>query len=126
MTRRYKWFKLSEFDSPDKEGSGEMMDEAFMQKLDLARDIYGHPMIITSGFRTIDYNRMLINKGYKAKKNSSHLLGYAADIHCDSSRKRYLLIEALLDAGFTRIGIAESFIHVDSDPEKDNLVIWTY
>jgi len=124
--RRYKWFKLSEFDSPDKEGSGEMMDHAFMQQLDLARDIAGFPFIINSGFRTIDYNRMLINKGYKASKNSSHLLGHAADIHCDSSKKRFLLMEAILDAGFTRIGIGSSFIHVDNDSEKSDLIIWTY
>jgi uncharacterized protein YcbK (DUF882 family) len=124
--RRYKWFKLSEFDSPDKEGSGEMMDDAFMQTLDLARDIAGFPMIVTSGFRTVEHNRMLINKGYAASKNSSHLLGYAADIHCNSSRKRYLLLEALMDAGFTRIGIGSSFIHVDNDSEKSDLLIWTY
>ncbi len=124
--RRYKWFKLTEFDSPDEEGSGEMMDDAFMQKLDLARDIAGFPFIINSGFRSVAYNKMLRAKGYNASKNSSHLLGYAADIHCEDSRKRYLLIEALLDAGFTRIGIAEGFIHVDNDPEKSDLVIWTY
>ena len=125
-TRRYKWFKLSEFDSPDKEGSGDMMDDAFMQQLDLARDIAGFPFIINSGFRTIEYNRMLINKGYKASKNSSHLLGHAADIHCDSSKKRFLLMEALLDAGYTRLGLGSNFIHVDNDPEKSDLLIWTY
>lgn len=124
--RRYKWFKTSEFDSPDKEGSGEMMDDAFVQQLDLARDIAGFPFIIVSGFRTIEYNRMLINKGYNASRNSSHLLGHAADIHCGSSEKRFLLMEAMLDAGFTRIGIGSEFIHVDNDPEKSNLVIWTY
>ncbi len=124
--RRYKWFKLEEFDSPDKEGSGDMMDHAFMQQLDLARDIAGFPIIITAGLRTIEYNRMLINKGYKASKNSSHLLGHAADIHCGSSKKRFLLMEAILDAGFTRIGIGSNFIHVDNDSEKSDLIIWTY
>jgi len=123
---KYKWFTLSEFDSPDKPGSGEMMEETVIQRLDIARDIAGFPFIITSGFRTVMHNRMLKDNGYKVSENSSHLLGYAVDIYCENSKKRFLLIEALMDAGFTRIGIAETFIHVDSDPEKPNLVIWTY
>ncbi len=121
-----KWFTLQEFDSPDIQGSGDMMDLDFLEKIDLARDIAGFPFIINSGFRTVSYNRMLMNKGYKASKTSSHLLGYAADIHCANSSKRYMLIEALLDAGFTRIGIAGSFIHCDNDPEKTQELIWTY
>ena len=121
-----KWFKLSEFDSPDEKGSGDMMDTDFLERLDVARDIAGFPFIITSGFRSIAYNRMLIDKGYKASKNSSHLLGYAADISCTDSAKRFTLIEALLDAGFTRIGIGGNFIHCDNDPEKRQYIIWTY
>tara|TARA_B100000424_G_scaffold181101_1_gene140123 strand:+ start:90 stop:464 length:375 start_codon:yes stop_codon:yes gene_type:complete len=123
---KLKYFKLYEFDSPDEEGSGKMMDEEFLEKIDVARDIAGFPFIINSGFRTITYNRLLKEKGYKASSKSSHLLGYAADIHCDDSRKRFILIEALLDAGFNRIGIANTFIHVDNDPNKTENVIWTY
>jgi len=119
--RRYKWFKLDEFDSPDKEGSGEMMDDAFMHQLDLARDIAGFPFIINSGFRSIAHNQKI-----GGVRNSSHLLGHAADIHCGSSKKRFLLMEAMLDAGFTRIGVGSNFIHVDNDPEKNDLLIWTY
>ena len=119
--RRYKWFKLAEFDSPDKVGSGELMEDVVMQRLDLARDIYGHPMIISSGFRTIEHNKSVGGSG-----SSSHLLGWAVDIHCETSRKRFLMLEALLDAGFSRIGIGEDFLHVDADPEKSELVIWTY
>lgn len=119
--RRYKWFKLEEFASPDRDGSGDMMEHIFMERLDLARDIYGAPMIINSGFRTIEHN-----KAVGGVKSSSHLLGLAADIHCSSPRKRFLMIEAFLDAGFSRIGIGDTFIHVDCDEEKSELVIWTY
>lgn len=119
--RRYKWFKVSEFDSPDLEGSGSMMEASVIEMLDVARDIAAFPFIINSGFRTIEHNKKV-----GGKSNSSHLLGWAVDLHCGGSSKRFLMLEALLDAGFTRIGIGENFIHVDCDPEKDELVIWTY
>jgi uncharacterized protein YcbK (DUF882 family) len=123
----YKYFKLSEFDSPDRPGSGELMEHEVIQALDIARDIYGYPMVITSGFRTIEHNRSLIERGYAASPNSSHLLGWAVDIAVPNSERRFLMLEALLDAGFTRIGMGKTFIHVDMDPNKTpKHCIWTY
>ena len=122
----YKWFKLSEFDSPDKPGSGEMMDPTVVQMLDIARDIYGYPMIVTSGFRTIEHNRSLIERGYAASPKSSHLLGLAVDIAVPNSQRRLLMLEALLDAGFHRIGVGKNFIHVDLDPNKTPNCLWVY
>ena len=60
----YKWFKLSEFDSPDRPGSGELMEPEVVQALDIARDIYGFPMVITSGFRTVDHNKRVGGSGF--------------------------------------------------------------
>tara|TARA_R110002012_G_scaffold197522_2_gene366100 strand:+ start:23774 stop:24136 length:363 start_codon:yes stop_codon:yes gene_type:complete len=116
-----KYFKLSEFDSPDAVGSGEMMEPEFLDMLDLARDIAGFPFIITSGFRSIAHNRAV-----RGVKNSSHMMGWAADLSCTSSKRRFLMVEALMDAGFTRIGIGSNFIHCDCDPNKTGLLIWTY
>lgn len=121
-----KYFKYHEFDSPDVDGSGQMMDKNFLIMLEAAREIYGQPMRITSGFRTENYNEELKAKGYKASPNSSHLKGLAADIECTNSTDRYNLIDSLLKAGFNRIGIADSFIHVDNDMSKAPFVIWTY
>ena len=122
----YKYFKVSEFDSPDEAGSGEMMEPAVIEALDVARDLCGFPLIITSGFRTIKHHEWLTKQGYPTSKNSSHLLGWAADIACSNSARRYLLIEALLDAGFTRIGIGKTYLHVDLDTEKPSNRIWVY
>jgi zinc D-Ala-D-Ala carboxypeptidase len=122
----YKYFKLSEFDSPDQEGSGEMMEPSVIEALDVARDIAGFPFIVLSGFRSVAHNRKLLSDGYAASPKSSHLLGWAVDIAVPSSRKRFIMVEALLDAGFTRFGIGEDFIHVDMDPQKSPNVIWTY
>ena len=116
-----KHFKHYEFDSPDVQGSGQMMDTGFLSIIDEAREIADIPFNITSGYRTKSHNEKV-----EGKPNSSHLRGYAADIACNDSRSRFIIIDALLDAGFTRIGVASSFIHVDNDPEKDGNVIWTY
>ena len=116
-----RYFNYHEFDSPDAIGSGEqMMDEVFLEMLDKARHLSGIPYIINSGYRTPDYNRKV------GKKDSAHLKGLAADIHCIDSRSRAYIIGGLIDAGFNRIGIAKTFIHVDDDPSKDADVVWLY
>ncbi len=117
----YKWFKLSEFDSPDRPGSGELMEPEVVQALDITRDIYGFPMVITSGFRSVEHNKKV-----GGSRQSSHLLGYAADIAVPNSQRRYLLVEALLDAGFNRLGLGKDFVHVDMDPNKTPNCIWVY
>ncbi len=121
-----KYFTYTEFDSPDEVGSGKKMHPDILEMLDQARDKYDKPIRITSGYRTKEYNESLSARGYKASPNSSHLKGLAVDIACASSVDRYHLINCLLDVGFKRIGIANTFIHVDIDPEKANEVIWTY
>jgi hypothetical protein len=55
--------------------------------------------------------------------NSSHLTGWAADIRADSSNRRYLVLKGLIEAGFTRIGIGQNFIHCDCDPSKTRIGI---
>lgn len=117
----YKWFKMSEFDSPDQPGSGELMEPAVVQALDIARDIYGFPMVVTSGVRSIAHN-----KAVGGSPKSSHLLGWAVDIAVPNSERRFLMLEALLDAGFHRIGVGDNFIHADLDPNKTPNCLWVY
>jgi uncharacterized protein YcbK (DUF882 family) len=119
-------FELSEFDSPDEIGSGKLMDAAFLQMLDDARGIAGIPFRITSGFRTPSHNAYVggVQPSLKSK-GSSHLFGYAADIACNNSADREVILNSLIRAGFRRIGIANSFIHVDNDPDK-NAAVWLY
>jgi len=119
-----KYFTFKEFDSPDEPGSGKHMDRDFLDMLDTAREEAGVAFKISSGFRTEAYNKDLLKRGYKASKNSSHLKGCAADILCADSATRSVIVRALINVGFTRLGIAKSFIHVDSDSKPD--AIWLY
>ena len=121
MQQPLKHFKLSEFDSPDAPGSGINMKPAFMQRLDNARAFAGVPFKINSGFRTITHNAKV-----GGVEDSSHTQGWAADIAATSGTSKFTIVNALLKAGFTRIGIASSFVHVDCDPTKPAQVIWTY
>ena len=115
------YFNITEFDSPDEMGSGRNMKQEMLDKIDLVRAKFDRAIHINSGYRTKEHNKKV-----GGKKNSSHLKGLAVDIQCINSRDRYDLINCLLDVGFTRIGIGNTFVHVDMDPDKDPDVIWTY
>jgi len=113
-----KYFKLSEFD--DAPGTGKNMKKEFLTKLDKARAIADVPFKITSGYRSKE-----TNKRVGGVSTSSHLKGLAADISCKDSSTRQKIISGLIKAGFTRIGIADTFIHCDTDKDKND-AIWLY
>jgi len=113
-----KHFLLSEFDSPDLKNSGVNMDATFLELLDTARDKAGVPFKITSGYRSKEHNAKV-----GGVENSSHLRGYAADIACTSGSQRWQIINALIEVGFSRIGVAKTFIHVDNDPDKSSAIL---
>ena len=114
-------FEYSEFDSSDSPGSGIHMDDDFLLKLDEARTIAGIPFIINSGYRTIAHNAYV-----GGKISSSHIKGCAVDLKANDSRSRGLILSALRSVGFSRIGIDNTFIHVDSDKDKNQDVTWLY
>lgn len=117
----YKYFELSEFDSPDAPGSGAMyMDRSFVQRLDRARGRAGVPFVIISGYRTFGHN---LDVG--GVLDSAHLLGLGADIETTPATKG-IIVEALLNEGFTRLGIGDNSVHVDADPYKPQKVAWRY
>ena len=97
------------------------MDINFLAKLDKAREYADLPFIINSAYRSPEHNAKV-----GGKPGSSHIKGLAVDISAKDSRTRFLILDALFAVGFTRIGIADSFIHVDSDIDKSQNVIWTY
>ena len=115
-----KYFTLDEFDCPSLPNSGKNMDSSFLAKLEQAREIAGIPFKITSGYRTKDHNAEV-----GGVPNSSHLIGVASDIAVSSGSERYTILNALIKAGFKRIGVAKTFIHCDTDSNKSNSV-WTY
>ena len=86
----FKYFTYEEFDSPDVQGSGQMMSEDLILILESIRNELGKPVIITSGYRTEAHNEKV-----GGKPNSSHLKGLAADIACKDGKYRFELIREL-------------------------------
>lgn len=122
-----KYFNIEEFSCPTLPNSGVNMDSDFLQKLDNARHIAGIAFKINSGYRTKEHHEAIYKKLGKEPTKSAHLIGKAADIHCADSKSRFIILSALLDAGFTRIGISSTFIHCDTaEKGKSQQVIWTY
>jgi len=97
----------------------------FINKLEEARDIAGIPFKINSGCRCFKHNKKIGGVEHSPHLSSFHLSCFAADIQCNTDRKRFLIVQALIDAGFTHIGISkkDKFIHVDDDRRK---AIWLY
>lgn len=116
-----RFFKPSEFDSPDSPGSGQNMDFGFVKKLDIVREGCGIPLIVDSGFRTVLHNVMV-----GGELDSAHLTGEAADIRCLSSHTRFLIVTNAVRLGFKRIGIGERYIHLDDSTVLDQQVVWMY
>lgn len=56
--------------------------------LDPLRELYGKPIIVNSGFRSV-----LVNKAVKGASNSDHLHGYAADLDSEDNALIYKLIK---------------------------------
>ena len=96
------------------------MKDDLLIRLDIARHIYGSPITLTSAYRSSEWDKAKGRSG-----TGAHTKGLAVDIRCSNTRNRYLLLKALLFAGFFRIGIAKNFIHVDIDTSKP-AGIWFY
>jgi uncharacterized protein YcbK (DUF882 family) len=97
------------------------MSRGFLDQLDLARKLANTAFTITSGYRCPTYNVTI-----GGSPQSAHITGYAADIHTPGSHSRFLVLRGLIDAGFKRIGVGPDFIHVDSDPNLPDEVVWDY
>ena len=115
-----KYFKIEEFNC-DGIICYNKMDSNLLKMLDKARGYANTPFKLTSTWRSVEKNNSLKN----SSKNSSHLKGRAVDIACADSVTRQKIVNGLIMAGFTRIGIADTFIHCDTDKDKND-AIWLY
>ena len=122
LTYNPKYFALSEFNCQETD-ENEMQDE-FLMKLDKLREACGFPFVVTSGFRSTNHS----NERHK-EKAGTHAQGIAADIRATTAAQKYEIVKQALALGFSGIGVASSFIHVDDRTAYDSSitpVMWTY
>lgn len=94
-----------------------------IERLQATRDIAGIQLIISSGHRCVRHNAAV-----KGALVSAHLTGAAVDVRAETGSARWTIVRAAIQAGFTRIGIARTFIHLDvahsiNHPRE---VLWLY
>jgi zinc D-Ala-D-Ala carboxypeptidase len=112
-----KYFNIAEFNC---QHTGEnRMEQAFLDKLDALREHCGFPFVITSGYRSPDHPLEAVKE-----IPGTHAQGIAADIKITSSAQRYSIIKGALEHGFTGLGVAGDFIHLDTRGSVP--VMWVY
>ena len=112
-----RYFTVEEFNC---QHTGEnQMEPEFMELVDELRHRCDFPFIITSGNRSITHP-------IEAKKDvpGTHAQGIAADIKVNNGSERYIIIKNALELGFTGLGVASTFIHVDT--RGTTPVSWLY
>ena len=97
----------------------------FLCQLEEARRIAGIPFIITSGCRCKKHNKEVGGVENSRHISTKHLASSAADIATTTDRRRMVIVRALIEAGFTSIGLSKKdyFVHVDDD---QRLKMWLY
>lgn len=83
------------------------------------RDQAGHAVKIQSGCRCYQHN-----KDVGGKTHSDHLICGGVDIFCNTSRLRFIILNAAFRSGITRIGIYNRFIHIGINPANPQQVVW--
>jgi uncharacterized protein YcbK (DUF882 family) len=89
------------------------MDLHFVMKLQELRTRCGFAIVINSGYRCPEWNA----KTEGAAPDSWHTQGLAVDIHCVDNIRRLAIVKHAIELGFSDIGIAKTFIHLDNRPQ---------
>ena len=110
-------FRLEEFNCTHTNAN--CMDPAFLHKLDELREACGFPFKITSGYRSPSHSI----EARKAKPGT-HAQGIACDIYVSGGAQRHTIIKEAMRLGFTGIGVAKTFVHVDI--RDTTAVAWQY
>ena len=95
-------------------GTGKLsVNTGLLDKLDLLRSRLGHPLSVSSVFRSPYHNAKV-----GGAPRSMHLFGLAADIQIVGEDKN-LILELAKDLGFTGFGYYRTFLHVDLGRKRE-------
>lgn len=121
LMQTLKYFSPSEFAKCTPSCKITDMDADFLSLLDECRERAGIPFVLNSAYRTKSWE-----KSHGRNGTSTHCLGQAVDIRCNTSANRFKIVKAALEVGIPRIGIGKTFIHLDIDKNKIQNIIFDY
>jgi uncharacterized protein YcbK (DUF882 family) len=99
------------------------MQPEFMEVLQKIRTEYNKPMKVTSGYRHPTHPI----EARKLRSDGEHTRGMCVDIACTDGAIRFELVQLALKHGITRIGIANTFVHLGLGGKGlPANVIWDY
>lgn len=109
------------------------MNADFMEQIQILREVYGRPMVVTSGYRDPIEHPIEANK----TRPGAHAYGVAADFKVSYGDAYELLAAAIELNVFTGIGIAQKgdpasrFIHLDTATSEmldgaPRPTVWSY
>lgn len=116
-----KYFTEAEFRRCTPPCSLQDMDQQFIRQLDAARASAGIPFVLNSAYRSRAWE---LSKGRTGR--GDHPQGRGVDIRCNTSANRMKIVRALLDNGFRRIGIANTYVHAGLGKDLPQDVMWDY
>lgn len=105
----------------DKSINWDKVDLEALEKLDNARAIAKIPFVITSNYRSPEHS---VSVGGSLTDAHTEIPCTAFDLRCSTATQRLIMVKALLEAGFTRIGFNNNHIHIDCSKTLPQNVIW--
>lgn len=118
--REYKYFSRADFEDSKiirVPCSIDDMNPSTLERFDRAREISGIAYKVSCAARTFEHEISKNRNGTTAHlvDHQNGILCRALDIVATDSRERFLIINGLIRAGFTRIGVYQDkkFIHAD-------------
>lgn len=126
--KRFSYKEISKFiDNPeglntrDDKDSWNNINQELLSVLKKVSNDYGSKLHINSGYRSQAHNDSIPNSA----KSSAHLDGDAVDIHTGSYSNTIRMGRIAKKHGIVRMGIANSYIHLDVAKDKSQ-TRWTY
>ena len=115
---KYEHFTAAEFVCHCCGRGEDEMSPDLLTALQTARYVADVPFKINSGFRCPAHNAAV-----GGVPDSAHTLGMAADVATPSSLTRWAVLHSVFGR-FVRLGVYQTFVHVDVDKSKPSPVCW--
>lgn len=99
--------------TPDAETIEHLKETAAL--LEQVRELLGHPITVTSGYRSLK-----VNSAIGSKQTSAHVKGYAADFVCPAFGDISAICHAIMDSTIQYDQLIHEFgswVHISADPQ---------